>query len=43
VHWAHRSDALLTQWGVQHNLRLYNMDHGISAEMHTDFVKWLKA
>lgn len=43
VHWAHRSDALLTQWGVQHNLRLYNMDHGISAGMQADFVKWLEA
>jgi phospholipase/carboxylesterase len=43
VHWAHRSDALLTQLGVQHTLRLYAMDHGISAAMHADFVKWLAA
>jgi phospholipase/carboxylesterase len=43
VHWAHRSDALLTQLGVQHTLRLYTMDHGISAAMHADFVKWLAA
>ena len=41
VHWAHRSDALLTQLGVQHALRLYTMDHGVSAAMHADFVKWL--
>jgi phospholipase/carboxylesterase len=43
VHWAHRSDALLTQRGVQHSLQLYAMDHGISAAMQADFVKWLEA
>ena len=43
VHWAHRSDALLTQLDIQHSLQLYNMDHGISAEMQADFVKWLEA
>jgi phospholipase/carboxylesterase len=43
VHWAHRSDTLLTQLGVQHSLRLYAMDHGISAAMHADFVNWLAA
>ena len=41
VHWAHRSDALLTQLGVAHSLKLYPMDHGISAEMQADFVAWL--
>jgi phospholipase/carboxylesterase len=41
VHWAHRSDALLTQLGVPHTLRLYTMDHGINAAMHADFVNWL--
>ncbi len=41
VHWAHRSDALLTQLGVPHSLKLYAMDHGISAAMQADFVKWL--
>ena len=41
VHWAHRSDALLTQLGVSHSLKLYPMDHGISAEMQADFVAWL--
>jgi phospholipase/carboxylesterase len=43
VHWAHRSDALLSQLGVQHSLKLYAMDHGISAAMHADFVEWLLA
>ena len=41
VHWAHRSEALLTQLDVPHSLRLYAMDHGISAAMQADFVKWL--
>ncbi len=43
VHWAQRSDALLTQLGVQHTLHLYAMDHGISAGMQKDFVEWLAA
>jgi phospholipase/carboxylesterase len=43
VHWAHRSDALLTGLGVPHELRLYPMDHGISASMQADFVAWLAA
>ena len=41
VHWAHRSDALLTQLGVPHSLQLYTMDHGISVEMQRDFAAWL--
>ena len=41
VHWAHRSDALLSQLGVAHSLKLYPTDHGISAEMQADFVAWL--
>lgn len=41
VHWAHRSDALLKDLGVPHELRLYPMDHGISAAMQADFVAWL--
>jgi phospholipase/carboxylesterase len=41
VHWAQRSHALLTQLGVEHSLRLYAMDHGISAAMQADFVDWL--
>jgi phospholipase/carboxylesterase len=43
VHWAQRADALLTQLGVPHQLQLYPMDHGISAAMQADFVKWLAA
>jgi phospholipase/carboxylesterase len=43
VQWAQRADALLTQLGVEHTLRLYPMDHGISADMHADFVQWLSA
>jgi phospholipase/carboxylesterase len=41
VHWAQRSDALLTQLGVRHSLKLYSMDHGISPAMQADFVEWL--
>ena len=43
VHWAQRSDALLNELGVPHSLRLYAMDHGISAAMQADFVQWLAA
>lgn len=43
VDWAHRSDALLNALGVEHQLRLYPMDHGISAAMHADFLAWLAA
>lgn len=41
AHWAHRSDKLLSELGVNHLLRLYPIDHGISAEMHADFLKWI--
>ena len=41
VHWAHRSDKLLSELGVNHLLRLYPIDHGISAEMRADFLKWV--
>ena len=41
VHWAERSDAVLQARGVQHESHRYPMDHGISAEMHADFVQWL--
>ena len=43
VHWAHASDALLTRLGVPHQLRLYPMAHGISAQSQADFVEWLAA
>jgi phospholipase/carboxylesterase len=41
VAWAHRSDVLLTQLGVTHELHLYTTDHGISDDMHADFLTWL--
>ena len=41
VHWAERSDALLKARGVIHESHRYPIDHGISAEMHADFVRWL--
>jgi phospholipase/carboxylesterase len=41
VQWAERADAWLTTLGVQHALRLYPMDHGISATMRQDFVDWV--
>jgi phospholipase/carboxylesterase len=41
VHWAERSDAWLTELGVPHALQLYPVDHGISADMHADFVAWV--
>ncbi len=43
VAWAHKSDALLTDLGVTHELHLFPMDHGISAAMHADFLSWLAA
>jgi phospholipase/carboxylesterase len=43
VQWAHRSDKLLNELGVDHWLRLYPVDHGISADMHADFLQWIKA
>ncbi len=41
VHWAQRSDALLTQLGVSHRLQLYPTAHTISAQSQADFVEWL--
>jgi len=43
LHWAERADAWLYELGVEHALRLYPMDHGISAVMHQDFVDWIAA
>lgn len=43
VTWAHRADALLTEQAVDHTVRLYPIDHGISAAMHADFMAWLTA
>lgn len=41
VDWAHKSGALLRDLGVAHTLRLYPVDHGISARMQADFLEWL--
>ena len=43
VMWAQRSDQWLTELGVQHTVKLYPIDHTISAAMHTDFLAWLSA
>jgi phospholipase/carboxylesterase len=43
VAWADRSVDLLNSLGVQHASRRYPVDHGISADMHADFVAWLAA
>lgn len=43
LHWAERADAWLCELGVEHALRLYPMDHGISGEMHQDFMDWIAA
>ena len=40
VDWAHRSHAWLNQLGVRHELKLYPIDHSISAQMHADFLQW---
>jgi phospholipase/carboxylesterase len=39
--WAQRSDQWLTELGVPHTLKLYPIDHTISAAMHADFLQWL--
>lgn len=41
VTWAHRSAQWLTDLGVPHTLKLYPIDHTISAAMHADFLTWL--
>lgn len=41
VAWAHKADARLTELCVPHELHLYPMDHGISPEIHADFLTWL--
>lgn len=42
VVWAQRADQLLNELGVQHQTRLYPIDHGISAAMQADFLAWLR-
>lgn len=43
VVWAQRADQLLNDLGVQHQTRLYPIDHGISAAMQSDFLAWLRS
>lgn len=43
VVWAQRADQLLNELGVQHQTRLYPIDHGISAAMQSDFLTWLRS
>lgn len=43
IQWAHRAEQLLTELGVAHAVRHYPIDHGISADMHADFVAWWRA
>lgn len=38
--WAHRAQAWLDELGVAHTLRVYPIDHSISAPMHADFLHW---
>ena len=41
VDWARRSEKLLNELGVGHELHLYPIDHGISPDMKADFIQWL--
>lgn len=43
VDWAHRAHQGLEALGVPHVLKLYPIDHGISAEMQADFLAWWQA
>lgn len=43
VAWAQRAGQLLTDLGVPHQLHLYPIDHGISADMQADFLVWVRA
>lgn len=42
VSWAHRSEQLLTELGIEHQTHLYPIDHGISPAMQADFYAWLQ-
>ena len=42
VVWAQRSEQLLSELGVTYLTRRYPIDHGISANMKTDFLSWLQ-
>lgn len=40
VDWAMRAHAWLVELGISHELKLYPIDHSISAEMQADFLRW---
>lgn len=42
VAWAERSDAWLTELGVPHSLKLYDMGHELREEVVKDFVAWFE-
>ena len=41
VTWLHRADQLLTKLAVSHQTHVYPIEHGISDEMRSDFIRWL--
>jgi len=43
VSWAHKSERLLQDLGIEYTMRLYPIDHTISPSMCADFWQWLKA
>lgn len=43
VDWAHRAHDWLDRLGVRHSLKLYPIEHRISAQMHADFLDWWAA
>lgn len=43
VDWAHRAHDWLDRLGVRHILKLYPIEHRISAQMHADFLDWWAA
>lgn len=43
VDWAHRAHDWLERLGVRHSLKLYPIEHSISAQMHADFLEWWAA
>jgi phospholipase/carboxylesterase len=42
VDWAHRSDSWLTALGIEHDMRLYDGDHGMPTEIQRDFMAWFE-
>lgn len=43
VDWAHRAHDWLDRLEVRHSLKLYPIEHRISAQMHADFLDWWAA